>query len=800
MFILTALVYPVVLAVLCVGAGLLVDRAAGRFLPGALLPAVGAAALIAASQLTTYAWPVAAATPYVMVLLAVAGFVFARSRVRMLAQGWRTWAWQLVAPVLAYVLALAPVLFAGRPTFSSYMALTDSSIHMIGADFLIRHGQDYAHLDLRNSYGQFINAYYNTSYPSGSDTLFGGSAFLLRLPLIWAFQPFNAFMLAAAAGPAWLLVRRMGLDGGWAALAALSATVPALVYGYELIGSIKEITALPMILTLGVLVVLHPRWLRGPPTCAIPFALVAASGISALGVGFSVWVLAAAAVLVVMVISNVLAERQSARRSLLLVGAGAIVALVCAWPTWIDLSGSLQVTQNIASTTNPGNLGTPLRTVQVFGTWLSASYQILPTGGALTLTDALIAITLIACLVGAVHVIRSRQYSLAGWLALMLAVWLAVTGYTTTWLDAKTLMLTSPVVVLLAWGCVAALRASPRRSVFRPTALLLAFALAGGVLASNAMEYHSSNLAPTARYDELASLNARFAGRGPTLFTDFDEYALYELRDLDVGGVDFSYPPVALKGVAKGHGGAVDLDRVPPADLRAYPLIITRRDPAASRPPSAYSLIWQGTYYQVWARRPGAPAAIAHVGLSGASPVKCSRVQRLAQIARSHGAQLVAASPPDLVRISVRRAHHPASWTRGLVGLVMKRPGRLWATFKVPHAGVWDLWLQGEIMRALRVSVDGQPLGSIGGQLGGNSLNPDTMAPLRAQLSAGRHLLSITRGGPSLAPGDGGSAVLARIFLTPAGAAGQETLRVEPAAHWRSLCGHAYDWIEVVRG
>ena len=383
MFILTALVYPVVLAVLCVGAGLLVDRASGRFLPGALLPAVGAAALIGASQLTTYAWPLAPGTPYVMVALAIAGFAFAWHRVRALARRWRAWAWQIVALVLAYVLALAPVLFAGRPTFSSYMVLTDSAFHLIGADFLMRHGQDYAHLDLRNSYGQFINAHYNSSYPSGSDTLFGGSAFVLRLPLIWAFQPFNAFMLATAAGPAWLLLRRMGLDGGWAALAALSAIVPALVYGYELVGAIKEITALPMILTLGVLVVLHPRWLRGPPTGAIPFALVAAAGISALGIGFGTWVLAAAAVLVVVVIGDVLAGRQSARQSLLLVGAGAIVALVSAWPTWINFSGSLQAAQNIASTANPGNLSTPLRAVQVFGTWLSASYQIVPAGGDL---------------------------------------------------------------------------------------------------------------------------------------------------------------------------------------------------------------------------------------------------------------------------------------------------------------------------------------------------------------------------------------------------------------------------------
>jgi hypothetical protein len=799
-FILTALVYPVVLAVLCVGAGLLVDRASGRFLPRTLLPAVGAAALIGASQLTTYAWPLAPATPYVMVGLAAGGFLFAWHSVWMLARRWRAWAWQIVAPVLAYIVALGPVLFAGRPTFSSYTVLTDSAFHMLGADFLMRHGQEYGHLDLRNSYGQFINAYYNTSYPSGSDTLFGGSAFLLRLPLIWAFQPFNAFMLATAAGPARLLARRMGLDGRWATLAALTATVPALVYGYELVGSMKEITALPMILTLGALVVVHARWLRGPSNGAIPFALVAAAGISALGVGFGAWVLAAVATLAIVAVSDGLAGRQSARRLLLLVGLGAIIALVFAWPTWVDLTGSLRVSQSIVSTSNPGNLSAPLRAGQVFGTWLRASYSILPTGGDLQLTQALIVITFFACVLGALHVTRIRQYPLAGWLALMVVVWLAVTEYATTWVNAKTLMLTSPVVVLLAWGGVAALRALPQRTVFRPAAALLALTIASGVLASDAVQYHGSGLAPTARYEELASLNAPFAGRGPTLFTDFDEYALYELRDLDVSGVDFLYPPVALAGVSSGHGGVIDLDRVSPAKLRAYPLIITRRDPSASRPPAAYSLIWQGTYYQVWGRRPGAPAAIVHVGLSGTSPVRCPRVQRLAQVASTHGAQLVAASPSDLVRISVTRAHHPASWTRGRVGLVMKGAGRLWATFSLPHGGEWNLWLQGEITRPVHMSVDGLPRGLIGAQLGGNSLNPDTMAPLRVQLAPGRHLLSLTRGGFSLAPGDGGSAILDHIFLTPAGGADQKTLRVATPGDWRSLCGRAYHWIEVVPG
>jgi hypothetical protein len=796
------LLYPCLLALLCVGAGLLIDRAGGGFLPGALLPAVGAAALIAVSQLTTYSVFAAPATPYVLALIAIAGFALGRRRIRTLARQWRRCGWQLAVPVLAYVAAIAPVLFAGRPSFSSYGILTDSALHMFGADFLIHHGQDYAHLDLRNSYGQYINGYYNTSYPSGADTLFGASALLSRIPEIWAFQPFNAFMLAISSGPAWVLARRIGLDRVWAALAALTITLPALVYGYELIASVKEITALPMILTLGTLTTLHPRWLDGPPRGAAPFALVAAAGVSALGVAFGAWVLTAVVVLAVIVIRQILAGRRSTRQPLLLVAVGVVVLFVAALGTWIHVSGSLQVAQNIASTSNPGNLQKPLRTVQMLGTWLVGSYKHVPTGVLFTLSYALAAIALLAAVLGALYLLYTRRYALAGWIALTLAVALALSAYGGTWATGKTLMLTSPVVVLLAWTGVAALRASTfSRPVLRPAALLLALALAGGVAASDAMQYHASNLAPTARYEELSRIDSRFAGRGPALFTDYDEYALYSLRDLDVGGPDFMIPPAAI---VLPHGLPVDLDRIAPTALRSYPLIVTRRNPTAVRPPSAYSLLWQGTYYQVWGRQPGAPAAIAHLGLSsgraGGLPIQCSHVEGLAQLAKSQGARLIGAIPPELVRVDVASAQHPA-WANTRLGLLMTRPGYLETAFAVPQAGVWDLWLQGEIMPAVGVSVDGRRLASISGQLTGVASDPDTMAPLRVPLTAGPHRLTITRGSSNLlAPGSGGSAILDAIFLTPVGAGSQATLRVTPAARWRSLCGGRFEWIEVVRG
>jgi hypothetical protein len=587
----------------------------------------------------------------------------------------------------------------------------------------------------------------------------------------------------------------MGLGGVWAALGALTATVPALVYGYELIGSIKEITSLPMILTLGALVVLYQRWLRRGPPGVIPFALVAAAGVSALGAGFGAWVLAAAAVLFAIAIGDVAARRQTADQVLVEVGAGAIVALLAALPTWLNLAGSLKVTQNIAATPHPGNLATPLHAIQVFGAWLLDRYKGLPEGSDGTATYVLIAVTLLACLAGAVRIIRNRRFALAGWLALTLAVWLVAAASATNWVNGKVLMLTSPVVVLIAWGGLAALRASR----LRLAAPALALVLAGGVFASDALQYHGSNVAPTSRFEELARVNTLFAGRGPTLFTDFDEYSLYQLRNLDVGGPNFISGPPALERSQEGYRHAVELERVPPADLLAYPLIVTRRDPSASRPPSSYRLLWQGAYYQVWGRRPGAPAAIADVKLSGSLAARCTQIGRVAGLARADGAELVAAGSPDIIPISVADSSHPAGWPRVREGLSMSTPGRLEAAFSVPRAGVWDVWLQGQVMPAVTVAVDGLRLASIGAQLGGNSLVPNTMTPLPVFLPAGEHRLSVTPGDPALEPGGGGSAVLFAIFLTPSRDAGRQLLRVVPPTNWRALCGRSFEWVEVVR-
>ncbi len=168
---------------------------------------------------------------------------------------------------------------------------------------------------------------------------------------------------------------------------------------------------------MGALVVMHRRWLWAGARAAIPFALLVAAGVAALGVAFGAWALAAALVLAGVALTEPRAGRAPRRyergprepdvggtsakadtRGLLaLLGAGLLVLLVRAWPTWAELSGSLKVAQTIASTSNSGNLHSPLRPSQLLGVWLGGSYQQLPTGVALTLTFVLIALVLVRC-------------------------------------------------------------------------------------------------------------------------------------------------------------------------------------------------------------------------------------------------------------------------------------------------------------------------------------------------------------------------------------------------------------------
>jgi hypothetical protein len=169
---------------------------------------------------------------------------------------------------------------------------------------------------------------------------------------------------------------------------------------------------------------------------------------------------------------------------------------------------------------------------------------------------------------------------------------------------------------------------------------------------------------------------------------------------------------------------------------------------------------------------------------------------RLGEARRAHA---IAALAPQIVRVRLRHIRRPKGWGRQHGGLTMRNPGTVTLRFSVPHGGSWKLWLQGQFMPSVRVRLDARTVGTLQGQLAGNSLVPDTATPFAVRLSPGRHSLSVTRSGFSLAPGNGGSAVLDSVFLTPAHAPARELRTLRAGASPQALCAARYQWIELVR-
>ena len=120
--------------------------------------------------------------------------------------------------------------------------------------------------------------------------------------------------------------------------------------------------------------------------------------------------------------------------------------------------------------------------------------------------------------------------------------------------------------------------------------------------------------------------------------------------------------------------------------------------------------------------------------------------------------------------------------------------GSITARVTVPRAGAYLLWAEGNVGRALTATVDGRPAGEVANDSGGdgNVLLFDTLT-----LTAGTHVLRLTRGGGGLAPGDSAYTNVRAIALEPV-AAEAHPVRSLPIGDWRALCGQQLDWIETV--
>src|SRR5919204_4074361 len=116
------IVFPVVLALLSLGCGLLLEFAAGARLPGALLPCAGLAVVIVAAHFPALTGTTAELSAPLVVALAVVGFAVSLPDRRL-----RPDPWAVAAALGAFAVFAAPFVLSGEATFGGYIKLDDTA-------------------------------------------------------------------------------------------------------------------------------------------------------------------------------------------------------------------------------------------------------------------------------------------------------------------------------------------------------------------------------------------------------------------------------------------------------------------------------------------------------------------------------------------------------------------------------------------------------------------------------------------------------------------------------------------------
>jgi hypothetical protein len=777
------LVFPLLAGGLALGCGALVARAAGTRLPAVLRAPLGLATIVVASQVTTY-WGATArlATPLV-VALAVAGFAVSERRKPIRVD------WPAAATALGvFGVYAAPVVLAGTATFLGYTLLGDDSVHFVLVDWVMKHGHQ-LHGLAPSSYHATLAGYYSTAYPLGAHTALGALRPLVGQDVAWVYQPFLAFVAAMLSLSLYALLSHAIAARWMRALAAFLAAQPALVYAFALEGSVKE---LGTVFVLALVAALGAEWVRsdGGVRGVVPLAVAAAAGVALLNVSVLPWI----GPLLVFVVVARLWRRPAAGWRPVGLEAGAFVAITAAlsYP-------SLAVSRSFVKTTNSsltgggqlGNLLGPLNNWQVFGIWPAGDFRLRLTPHP-ALTHVLIGVEIGALVLGLVWAVRRGP----SWPLALLAASAIATAYLTArgspWSDAKTLMIASPAVVLAAMLGPAALWELGRRRA----AVVLIAAIGFGILWSNALAYHDAYLAPRGRLSELASIGTRFAGQGPALYVDFEEFSKHFLRGIDPTGAGEAWQDdpraVIVSGPPRPFGSTADIDQLAAPYLQRYRTLVLRRSGSASRPPSNFRLVAGTPHYEVWRRVSGSLARHLSLGsqLQPGAAAPCNAVRELA----GHGSRLAFVPRPALPALTTAQMRHPAAWRPSGPGtLKPSGPGTATGSLSVPRAARYSVWLEGSFSRGVTVLVDGHRVGSVRRQLGPQG---QQVPAGRVDLTAGAHTLALERAAGGPAPGNGAAETIGAVVLDPA--EDTRAVRTVPAGSWRTLCGENLDWVEAV--
>jgi hypothetical protein len=801
-FICGCILFPLVLLGLSVGGGLLMRRLGAGWLPAGLVAPVGFALLVATCSFVTYIGWLAPAAGYIALVLALAGFFLEWRAGALRLPRLHGIPWGALAGLAAFAAIGAPTLLTGTPTWTGYTRIVDIGLQMDFAQHLADAGRTAVGND--SSFHVDVQKLVGIGYPGGAQATLSAIAKLIHTNVAWCYQMYHAFAAAMGALAIYSLLGRFTRSGLLRAVGAAVAIQPNVLYAYALEGGIKELTTASLLMVVGaVLAERLPG--EGPRLSVLPAAVAISGAFAAFSYGVAPWLaLLLAGLFVVTLIQR---DRLRALADWgLLAGITIVISLPGIVSAATQLRGIAETAVGGTVELGLGNLAAPVPDWSAAGVWLTGDYRFPLVH--VTMTHRLDVFVIVFAVIGILYALVRRRWVVA-FIGIAAPIALAYyIAHSTAWLQFKAFTITGVFALTLAFVGAAALHENRRRAVAL-LGWLVAAVIAGGVLYGNAVTYHDTTLAPAARYHDLAAIGKRYAGHGPTLFPAFDEYAEYFLREekgsssVNPANGEFDLAPGVVE--PGGIGFSFSLNQFRLSYLQKFNLIVTPRGPLTVRAPANWDLVQQTPYFDVWRRVRPASDVYVHMPLSGLPHERTATFCRgLQKNLRQAGADATLAYviAPTATEVMTTTGVHPDYWKAEGNELVAYGAGSDRTTFKLPHTASYNIWMEGTVGRPVKFLIDGRPIGTLAYE----ERYPNQFLHVgAATLGAGRHTLTIVRGGGSLHPGSGDdidpdTRGLGPVVLVPQGSQSYQ-VHVAPATVAASICKApvGYEWMEVLR-
>lgn len=777
------IVAPLVLVTAALGAGALVELAAGGRIGAVRLPVGLSSLAVALSGLLLIGVSARLTVAIVAVICAVGLIVLVRTARR---DGNRPGdlIWPLVTGFGAYLAVMLPLISLGRPALLGYVLNNDPSAHLAVVELLKTSGTHF-YAEPAGSL-QAVSGIINNSYPIGSHALVLFASSVTGSTALEIWTPLIAVAGAAAAMAARRILEEFEFSQAWCSLGAVVVVGSFLPVSFALQGSFKEVL-LAMIVLHAACAAVFARSQEFAARSLIPYFVSAGAGLAIFGPGAVFWIGPIGVAMLALALVKPADGRSRAQvvGGFAVVGAGAIVVLL---PHLINSVGFATDADAQQQAGELGNLLQPLPWTESLGVWFSGDFRYDPFN-APALNYVLIATAFASLVLGlhAARVGRRAGLPIALAAALVAIVWLHLRY--PPYLESKGVLVlafvaTTAVVAGVAW------LADRKPALAIPLAVLLLL----GVGLSYALVYRDVWPSPEHRFAELERYNGRLAGEEKVLVNEREPYAMVHLKDAQAQEHWSDWLPYGKFPLAGGTVPAMphtpDTDDYDSDFITSRNWILDRKHPG-SRPPGNFTAVAESDNYILWRRT--APAPKDHIGLGigvigGAEKLDCSAPQIRKLLNDRRAKVRLALSPKTVVQErkgfepgpqpGIKRATAQGQTDGGPVELV---PGTR-----------YDAFLQGSFASGFEVSVNGRPIGRARQDLG----TQDGWQPVGSFVAGSENEVFIAGLKRSfLKAGSGRDDLVGPTAFVPAGG---DQLIVTSGSGLKRYCGRNIDWVERV--